>query len=88
MRPGDLVGAIANQAGVTSASIGKVDVRESHSVVEVSPDITELVIEKVTGTEIRGRRAIVRRDEERQSRGADRARAPRAAAAPRTRGRE
>jgi ATP-dependent RNA helicase DeaD len=88
VRPGDLVGAIANQAGVTSASIGKVDVRESHSVVEVSPDITELVIEKVTGTEIRGRRAIVRRDEERQSRGADRARAPRAAAAPRTRGRE
>ena len=37
VRPGDLVGAIANQAGVTSASIGKVDVRESHSVVEVSP---------------------------------------------------
>ena len=89
VRPGDLVGAIANQAGVASASIGKVDIRESHSVVEVSPDISELVIEKVTGTEIRGRRAIVRRDEERQSRGAGRARAPRPAApAPRTRGRE
>lgn len=89
VRPGDLVGAIANQAGVTSASIGKVDVRESHSVVEVSPDIGDLVIEKVTGTEIRGRRAIVRRDEERQSRGAGRARAPRAASpGPRTRGRE
>ena len=68
VKPGDLVGAIANQAGVTSASIGKVDVRESHSVVEVSADIAELVIEKVTGTEIRGRRAIVRRDIERESR--------------------
>lgn len=68
IRPGDLVGAIANQAGVSSAEIGKVDVRESHSVVEVSPGIADTVIEKVTGVEIRGRRAVVRRDEERPRR--------------------
>ena len=72
VRPADLVGAIANQAGVPGASVGKVDVRESHSLVEVSADISEVVIEKVTGSEIRGRRAIVRRDEERHTRDAGR----------------
>jgi ATP-dependent RNA helicase DeaD len=69
VRPGDLVGAIANQAGVSSSDIGKVDVRESHSLVEVSSDIVGAVIEKVTGTEIRGRRVVVRREEERSARG-------------------
>ncbi|MDB4875233.1 MAG: DbpA RNA-binding domain protein [Gemmatimonadetes bacterium] len=69
VRPGDLVGAIANEAGVSSSDIGKVDVRESHSIVEVSADIVGAVIEKVTGTDIRGRRAVVRRDEERPARG-------------------
>ncbi len=77
VRPGDLVGAIANEAGVSSSDIGKVDVRESHSVVEVSSDIVGAVIEKVTGTEIRGRRAIVRRDEERPARGGSSDRSPR-----------
>jgi ATP-dependent RNA helicase DeaD len=77
VRPGDLVGAIANEAGVSSSDIGKVDVRESHSVVEVSSDIVSAVIEKVTGTEIRGRRAIVRRDEERPARGGSGDRSPR-----------
>lgn len=69
VRPGDLVGAIANEASVSSSDIGKVDVRESHSLVEVSSDIVGAVIEKVTGTEIRGRRVVVRRDEERSARG-------------------
>ncbi len=68
VRPGDLVGAIANQAGVSSSEIGKVDVRESHSVVEVSPAIADTVIEKVTGADIRGRRAVLRRDEQRPDR--------------------
>lgn len=61
-RPGDLVGAIANTAGITSSEIGKIDMRESHSVVEVSPGVAESVIEKVTGTTIKGRRVLVRLD--------------------------
>ncbi len=67
-RPGDLVGAITNQGGITSADVGKVDVRESHSIVEVSPSVADGVIERVTGTTIRGRRAVLRRDEERPRR--------------------
>ena len=68
-RASDLVGAIANQGGVSSAELGKVDVRESHSIVEVAPNVADTIIERVTGTTIKGRRAIVRRDEGVESRG-------------------
>ena len=68
VRPGDIVGAIANQADVTSASVGRVDIRESHAIVEVATDVVDTVIDRVTGTSIKGRRAIARRDEERPPR--------------------
>ncbi len=63
--PADLVGAIANTANVSSSEIGKVDVRESNSIVEVSPRVADTVIEKLNGTSIRGRRVIAKRDEPR-----------------------
>jgi len=68
VRPGDLVGAITNQTGITSADIGKVDVRESHSLVEVASSKATSVVEKLTGTSIRGRRAVARVDTERPPR--------------------
>jgi ATP-dependent RNA helicase DeaD len=66
VRPGDIVGAFTNEGGITSGEVGKIDVRESHSVVEVASSVVDGVIERVTGTAIRGRRAIVRRDEGRR----------------------
>lgn len=68
IRPGDLVGAITNQGGLSSAQIGKVDVRESHSLVEVDASTTASVIDRLTGSMIRGRRAVVRLDEGRAPR--------------------
>jgi ATP-dependent RNA helicase DeaD len=68
VRPGDLVGAITNQTGITSADIGKIDVRESHSLVEVASKKATNVVEKLTGTSIRGRRAVARVDTDRPSR--------------------
>ncbi|HET7372767.1 MAG TPA: DbpA RNA binding domain-containing protein [Gemmatimonadaceae bacterium] len=68
-RPGDLMGAIANQAGLSSGDVGRIDIRESHSIVEVASAVADTVIDRVTGTSIRGRRALVRRDEERPPRG-------------------
>jgi ATP-dependent RNA helicase DeaD len=64
-RPADLLGAFANEGGIESADVGRIDIRESHAVVEVASVAADRVIERVTGTPIRGRRAIVRRDEER-----------------------
>jgi len=64
-RPADLLGAFANEGGIESSDVGRIDIRDSHSIVEVATSAADRVIERVTGTPIRGRRAIVRRDEER-----------------------
>lgn len=65
VRAADLLGAFANEAGIASTDVGKIDIREQHSIVEVAAAAADKVIERVTGTPIRGRRAVVRRDEER-----------------------
>jgi len=67
-RPGDLVGAITNEAGITSTQVGKVDIRENHSLVEVASDVADSVVSKLTGGTIRGRRVIARVDQERAGR--------------------
>ena len=67
-RPGDLVGAITNEAGITSAQLGKIDIRENHSIVEVASDVASTVVSKITGTVIRGRRVVARVDQERPNR--------------------
>jgi ATP-dependent RNA helicase DeaD len=67
-RPGDLVGAITNEAQITSAQVGKIDIRENHSLVEIAADVADSVITKLTGSTIRGRRVVARVDQERQSR--------------------
>lgn len=75
-RPGDLVGAITNEAGITSSQVGKVDIRENHSLVEVASEVAENVVTKLTGSTIRGRRVVARVDQERGGRsGAGRGRA-------------
>jgi ATP-dependent RNA helicase DeaD len=74
-RPGDLVGAITNEAGITSAQVGKIDIRENHSLVEVASEVAESVVSKITGGTIRGRRIVARIDQERGTRGAGRGRA-------------
>ena len=44
VRPGDLVGAMTNEAGVTKSELGKVDVRERHSTVEVATSVANTVV--------------------------------------------
>ena len=53
--PGDIVGAIAGEAGVDASKIGRIDVKESFSVVEVRTEIAEKVIQALNGTTVRGR---------------------------------
>jgi ATP-dependent RNA helicase DeaD len=60
--PGDLVGAITGEAGITRESIGKIDLRESHSLVEIASGEAERVVAALTGTTLRGRRLIARVD--------------------------
>ena len=65
--PGDLVGAITGEAGVTRESIGKIDLRENHSLVEIASADAERVAGALTGTMIRGRRIVARVDKGRDA---------------------
>ena len=68
VRPADLVGAFTNEAGIGRSELGRVDVREKHSTVEVATAVANIVVSKLTGASIKGRRVLVRVDEERERR--------------------
>jgi ATP-dependent RNA helicase DeaD len=65
----DLVGAISGESGITSDRIGRIEVRDTHSIVEIAPEVAERVVERMTGTSVKGRRIVVRIDRERPSGG-------------------
>jgi ATP-dependent RNA helicase DeaD len=62
LRPADLVGAIANEAGVPGSAIGAIEIADDFSLVEVPAETADEVIEALRRTKIRGRRVVVRRD--------------------------
>ncbi|MEP7066585.1 MAG: DbpA RNA binding domain-containing protein [Gemmatimonadota bacterium] len=72
MTPRDLVGSIANEAGISSEQIGKIELRDTHSIVEISAPVAEQVAEKMNGTTVRGKRLTMRVDNDRPSSRADR----------------
>jgi ATP-dependent RNA helicase DeaD len=53
--PGDLVGAITGETGLDGSKVGKIDVRESHSTVEVPSEVAAAVIQALNGRSLRGR---------------------------------
>ena len=75
LRTGDLLGAITGEAGVDGRSVGKIEIHESHTIVEVHDAVARKVIKALNGTTIRGR--AVRADFDRPRRGASPARRPR-----------
>ncbi len=58
----DLVGALIKEVGLQKGQIGKIDVRETFSLVEVSPDAADQAVRRLTGVSIRGRRVSARPD--------------------------
>jgi ATP-dependent RNA helicase DeaD len=62
IRPGDLVGAIANEARVSTRDIGAIDIGDKFSLVEVSSGSAENIIAALRGTKLRGKSVTVRRD--------------------------
>ncbi|MGQ0712133.1 MAG: DEAD/DEAH box helicase [Gemmatimonadaceae bacterium] len=66
MRPADLVGAIANEAGIDARAIGAVDIADRFSLVEVPDESVDEIIGALRNTTIRGKRVVVRRDREGQ----------------------
>jgi len=68
VKVGDLMGTIAGEGGIPGDRVGKIDLRESHALVEVAEDDAPAVIARVNGSMIRGRRVVVRAERDRDER--------------------
>ncbi len=62
MRPGDLVGAITNEAGLRGGDIGAIQIADGFSLVEVPEAAAEHVIGALRAATIRGVKVAVRRE--------------------------
>lgn len=62
LRPGDLVGALINEVGLSKEQIGRIELRESHTTVEVAPSVAQRAAEGLASVTVRGRRLGARLD--------------------------
>jgi ATP-dependent RNA helicase DeaD len=60
IRPGDLVGAIANEARINSNAIGAIEIEHRFSIVDVPTSMASGIIEVLGRARIKGRRVSVR----------------------------
>jgi ATP-dependent RNA helicase DeaD len=64
IRPADLVGAIANEAGIRSRDIGAIEIADRFSLIEVPAPLADGVITAMRKATLRGQKVLVRRDRE------------------------
>ena len=62
IRPADLVGAITGEAGITSRSLGAIQIAENFSLVELPEEIADDVVKAMKGASLRGQKVTIRRD--------------------------
>lgn len=55
IRPADVVGAFTGEAGIKGEQIGRIDIRDTFSVVEVESAVADRIIRALNGTTMRGR---------------------------------
>jgi ATP-dependent RNA helicase DeaD len=60
LRPNDIVGAIANEAGIPGRAIGAIDIYENFAFVEIPAEYRDQVLTAMTGARIRNQRANLR----------------------------
>ncbi len=77
VRAQEIVAAITTEAGIPGSQVGKIEVRDTHSLVEVAAPVAELVAGKLTGSVVRGRKVQARVDVPREDRPARRGPPPR-----------
>ena len=75
VKVGDLMGIVAGEGGIPGDRVGKIDLQESHALVEVAEGDAAGVIARVNGSVIKGRRVVVRGERDREDR--ERAAGPR-----------
>lgn len=75
--PRELLGALTNQSGVPGNRVGRIDVRDSHSLIEVREGDAKTVISALNGTTLGGRSLRVDYDRAKDRRPAGGGRPPR-----------
>lgn len=60
--PGDFVGLLVNAVGLQREDVGRIDLREQFSLVEVRPEDAERTVNGLAGQTLRGRRVVARLD--------------------------
>ncbi|MCP2324194.1 ATP-dependent RNA helicase DeaD [Hamadaea flava] len=62
IRPQDLVGAIANEAGLSGRDIGAIEISDRFSLVEVPAGAADDVISALRNSTVKGKKLVVRRE--------------------------
>ncbi|MEO5919299.1 MAG: DEAD/DEAH box helicase, partial [Candidatus Limnocylindrales bacterium] len=62
LRPGDLVGAIANEAGVPGSVVGAIQIFDDFALVDVQLNVVDAVADALRRAKIRGQQVAVRRE--------------------------
>jgi ATP-dependent RNA helicase DeaD len=64
IRPADVVGSIANEAGIAGREIGPIQILEDRTIVSIPAEYRDLVIEKLSRAKFRGRSVNLRETNE------------------------
>jgi ATP-dependent RNA helicase DeaD len=67
IRPADLVGAITGEAGVTSKSLGAIEIADNFSLVEVPDELADAIVKAMKGASLRGQKVTIRRERDSRS---------------------
>ena len=62
VRPGDIVGAIANEMGIDGSMIGAITIFDRHSIVQVPAALADEIVAALSASSIKGKKLLVRRD--------------------------
>ncbi len=64
IRPGDLVGAITGETGISSQELGAIEIADRFSLVDVPDALADKIIDAMKKTTLRGQKVAVRRSRE------------------------
>ena len=68
IRAQEIISAITTEAGIPGSQVGRVEVRDTHAIVEVASAVAELVVSKIGGAVVRGRKVQARLDAPKEDR--------------------
>lgn len=60
VRPGNIVGAIANESGISGSDIGPIDIRASFTLIDLPADLPQSVIQLLRRTWVAGKQLKIR----------------------------